>query len=177
MKTFSATAGVVSLLCAVLGLASPTAPVVPRQDAAEPVTESRTLSTKSHRGEDRATAAATAAINTATSSGDDENEFLSLVQGWQYRRASGYYILTDACGDVITEFQEARHVILSGCNVTECTENLLDHEARGMTTEESALPSSTWCNGPAIRSTDPVTNLMGHLRCLASVRLFRLSLP
>ncbi|KAK8100847.1 hypothetical protein PG999_011221 [Apiospora kogelbergensis] len=131
--------------------------------AAEAVRENGQSSTASHVVE-YGTAAGT------TSQG--ENRFLGLIQGWQHRRASGYYLLTDACGDVITEYQEARHVRLAGCNVTDCTVELLDREADDIMISKkmtSSSSSSTWCNVPVTQSADPITSLMGHLRCLASL--------
>ncbi|KAK8111292.1 uncharacterized protein PG998_007749 [Apiospora kogelbergensis] len=164
MKTSPITVAI--LTHAVRGLASPTAPIDTGQAAtaaaAEAVRENGQSSTASHVVE-YGTAAGT------TSQG--ENRFLGLIQGWQHRRASGYYLLTDACGDVITEYQEARHVRLAGCNVTDCTVELLDREADDIMISKkmtSSSSSSTWCNVPVTQSADPITSLMGHLRCLAS---------
>ncbi|KAK8038069.1 hypothetical protein PG994_014836 [Apiospora phragmitis] len=127
----SYSASILVLLYAVLGLASPTVTVAaPGQAAA-----------------------------TSDDGESDANDFLALVKGWQHRRASGYYLLADACGDVITEYHEPRHMKLAGCNVTQCTDELRDDEAETMWRRAP----STWCNGPAIRSADPVTSLMGHL--------------
>ncbi|KAK8066443.1 hypothetical protein PG997_013190 [Apiospora hydei] len=143
MRTFLT---IVLALHAVLVLASPTAPLAPGHPAAQAATGSTT--TREENG------AATAA-----------NDFLALVEGWQHRRASGYYVLADACGDVITEYHEPRHVKLGGCDVTQCAEELRDDESdtwRGRTRRTAS--SSKWCTSrSAIRPADPVTSLMGHL--------------
>ncbi|KAK7966641.1 uncharacterized protein PG986_000918 [Apiospora aurea] len=152
MRTFLT---IVLALHAALGLASPTAPLAPGRPAAQAATGSRAT-----REENGASAAAAVA-----------NDFLALVEGWQHRRASGYHVLADACGDVITEYHEPRHVKLGGCDVTRCAEELRDGESDRMwgRTRRMASSSSKWCTSrSAIRPADPVTSLMGHLRCLAS---------
>lgn len=137
------------LLYAVLGLASPTTDIVARQAMSSSTTSHR----HHHHGQDAASAA---------------YGFLALVESWQHRRASGYYVLADACGDVITVYHDPSHVRLADCHVTQCTEALRDDEAEAVGT--GAAASSMWCNGSMIRPADSSTSLLGHLRCLATVR-------
>lgn len=144
---------------AALGISSPTTTttLVSGQAATADGTNTRFSTTTSHFGQDAAAAAAA-------------NEFLALVEGWQHRRASGYYVLADACGDVIAVYHEPSHVRLAGCRVTQCTEALRDGEAETVRAGAALSSSTTWCDGTTVRSADSVTSLLGHLRCLASVR-------
>ncbi|KAK8012614.1 hypothetical protein PG991_009989 [Apiospora marii] len=144
------------LFHAVLGLASPTTNIATRQAVAGERTRiSSSATSHHHRGQDATTAPAAYG-------------FLALVESWQHRRASGYYVLADACGDVITVYHDPSHVRLAGCHVTQCTEALRDGEAEAVRRRSASSSSSTWCNGSALRSADSSTSLLGHLRCLAT---------
>ncbi|KAK8136386.1 hypothetical protein PG984_004326 [Apiospora sp. TS-2023a] len=138
----------------VLGRSSPATIITPRHAATSEGTHISSSTTSQQHGEDTNPAAT--------------YRFLALVESWQHRRTSGYYVLADTCGDVITVYHDPSHVRLRDCHVTQCTEALRDDEVESVRTGTAF--TSTWCNESAIRSADSATSLLGHLRCLASVR-------
>ncbi|KAK8046713.1 hypothetical protein PG996_014777 [Apiospora saccharicola] len=129
----------------VLGRSSPATIITPRHAAASEETHISSATTSQCHGEDASPAATYG--------------FLALVESWQHRRTSGYYVLADTCGDVITVYHDPSHVRLRDCYVTQCTEALRDDEAEAVRTGTVSSSTSTWCNESAIRPADSATSL------------------